>query len=77
MFKYDDGEIYNCPFDVANAKQADALKDLEYNNKGEIVQVHHGEGEDYFYDPMHCNLFYKDPFAPIWFGRVEDLTPMN
>ena len=33
--------------------------------------------EDMFYDPLECRPFYKDKEAPIWFGRVEKLTPSN
>jgi len=61
---------------VANAGQAKALQDFEYTSKGELKNQH-GQSQDYFFDPMHCNLFYKDPSAPVWFGRVEDLSGLN
>jgi len=30
-----------------------------------------------FYDPLECRPFYKDKDAPIWYGRVENLSAAN
>jgi len=42
-----------------------------------VDPISHATFEDMFYDPLECRPFYKDQEAPIWYGRVENLQPIN
>ena len=33
--------------------------------------------EELFYDPMKCKPFYQNTTEPIWYSRVDDITPAN
>lgn len=33
--------------------------------------------ENFFYDPLKCAPFYANSSEPIWYGRVENMSPVN
>ena len=52
------------------------LGNTRYNADGGLVKTI-TDKNDFFYDPMHCSAFYRDVNAPVWFGRVENLSSYN
>ena len=80
MLIYDEGNVYSCPVDHLNGKMAGHLgKDLN-DDEGKAYQIDpisHKKFEDMFYDPVACRPFYQDKEAPIWYGRVENMQPVN
>ena len=80
MFIYDEGNVYSCPKDHILSKHAEKYMDMngtEVGKHNQLDPISHKEFEDMVYDPMMCRPFYQDEQAPIWYGRVENMTPLH
>lgn len=79
MFIYDIGNVYSCPYDHTIKSMAHKM-DVTNDDEGKGYKtdwISHRKFEDRYYDPMACRPFYQDREAPIWYGRVDRLGPLN
>ena len=80
MLIYDEGAVYSCPVDHLNGRLAEHFENELNDDEGKAYQIDpisHKKFEDMFYDPMACKPFYKNKNEPIWYGRVDSVTPAN
>ena len=68
MYVYNDGETYSCPTDSASERGEQILKSASFVPELE---------DNFLFDPMDCEPFYRDPEEPIWYGRVDNLNQYN
>lgn len=78
MLIYDEGNVYSCSIDHLESSLKAEWEKRDDEGKGfQLDPISHKEFEDLFYEPMACPPMYRDRKNPIWFGRVENMQPVN
>ena len=51
VFKYDDGDIYDCPVNVEELKALQGIDNTRYNKDGQLIHTSNSR-DDFFYDSL-------------------------